>query len=115
MESAELRALGVDSEVREVLDVLATPEVFDKLFLDSVDAVILQRLGRHLVRIGCNAPIGVSGGRSLSLELKDVHSRANAMLSMAKAAKAADHTIAYVWGGVALAAAFVGGLIALRP
>ena len=107
----ELRALGTNYAVREVLDCMCEGTMHLDLGLDTVDAVVIQRIGRRLLCIKREGGDPLSG-RTLFLELNDVRARTADAIRDAKAG-AADHGVAMLAGGVfSLAAvAFLGVMV----
>ena len=98
----ELIALGSQLSVLEVLDAIKEGVIFLDLSLDHVDHVIIQRTGRHILRMTRE---GKPGTRSLFIELNDIRIRASEYLHQAKA-HAADVVFSTMWG-LAAAAVFI--------
>ena len=92
----ELGALGTANTISEVLEIMARPEVFEALYLDSTDAVVFQRMGKHVLRMKNTRGTGPSG-RSVFLELSDVRIRATMELQALKA-QAFDVTVPFAIG-----------------
>ena len=94
----ELRALGVIESVTKLLRALGCE--FDSFYLATVDCVIIQRVGQHVLRI--NNSTGNSG-RALFIELNDMR-RGTMMITEKLKAKA------FEWVLVAVAATSAAGL-----
>jgi hypothetical protein len=82
-QSTELAALGAKHTVLEVLAIMCEDANFDALFLASVDGLVLQQTGSHIVHIKNDrsaASSCESSGRSAFLELSNVRTAATMAL-----------------------------------
>jgi hypothetical protein len=93
----ELKALGANGTLLEVLDIMSKPDTFDALSLDMLDALVFQRAGRHILRMNNTAVTTGLSGRSVFLGLSDVRSRAS-MMVQERTARAVDYTVAFIYG-----------------
>ena len=111
-----LKALGTKDAIVTVVKLLAEEDIFKQLGLECVDAIVIQRMGKHVLRINRiageagtpSSPVPVGAyKRCAFLELNDIRARA---LDAANAAK--SHLFTYlVVGAVALGPVIVQGLI----
>lgn len=96
----ELKALGTQLVIYDVVECMCGDDVFDLLSLDAVDGIALQRLGRPLVRlVNTNRPANAASGRTAFLDLNDVRQNAALRLQHIKAT-GADHGVSLLWAGV---------------
>ena len=103
--NSELRALGTHLAVREVLEVMCDGTQYLDLGLDAVDAIVIQRVGRHLVRITRSGSAAPLSGRALFLELNDVRQRSADAIRDARVS-ATDHGFA-----IAVGLCFIGAAV----
>lgn len=96
----ELRALCAAKTITGVLEIMLHPEVFEALYLDSADAVVLQLTGKHVLRIKNTRSSGPSG-RSVLLEISGVRIRATMELQAFKA-QVFDVTVPFAFGLLAV-------------
>ena len=96
----ELKALGAHIAVLEVLEVMQT--MFLDLNLDQVDFVVIQRLGRHVLRLNREGSSGE--GRCLVIELNDVRARSSEYILQSHSSEVIIPTII----GVVAALAVIG-------
>ena len=109
----ELKALGTHLAVKEVLDVMKEGTTFLDLGLDVVDFIVIQRIGRHILRITRTFRPGESAsGRALFLELNDIRARTSELLRNFKA-QGADHTLAVAAAGVVVVFLALGSVLAM--
>jgi hypothetical protein len=105
-----LLALGTHLHVNDVLRNMNSGSMFLDLALDSVDGIVLQRIGRHIVRINRRGGTAASVGRTLFIELNDWRQRAADVVRSLKGT-AADHTIAFLTAIGAVTFATVGAVV----
>jgi len=65
---AELVALGILPDVKQVLATLASADT--RFLVDSIDCIVIQKLGKHVARV-TNTRCVMSEGRSLVVALTD--------------------------------------------
>jgi hypothetical protein len=105
---------GVHLTVNRVLSVMVLNTAFLDLGLDTVDAVVLQRIGGHIVRIQRDGGAR-SCGRTLVVDVNDVRKRASeAECLRSRRATPADHATAFLCAaGVAIAGSLGVAALAL--
>jgi hypothetical protein len=88
------RATGVQPVVTDILEVLCYGELFAELGLHDMDAIVVQRMGRHIVRIDNTKEDRPASGCTVFIEVNDVRLRAKNLLTATLKANATDNTIA---------------------
>jgi hypothetical protein len=99
-----LKALGVQQSIISLLREMVEGTTFLDLGLDTVDSIVIQRVGRHIVCLKRKTPAeGKPGepasGRSLFIELNDVCKNTMSFFRDVRR-EAADHTLAFIGAGL---------------
>ena len=97
----ELKALGTHLAIKELLDTMRDGTTFLDLGLDMADFIVIQRLGRHILRIKRNSDNETKSGRALFIELNDVRARAADIVKITKY-QAVDQSLAIIGAAVLL-------------
>lgn len=96
--SLELRALGVNESVTQLITALDRD--FDSFYLATVDCIVIQRIGQHVLRIKNS---NGNSGRALFIELNEVRQGTMMILEKFKAK-------AFEWVLVSVVAVFAAGV-----
>jgi hypothetical protein len=105
--STQLRATGAELLVKDILGVFCDGELFAELGLYDVDAIVVQRMGRHIVRIENMKEDRPHRGCTVFIEMNDVRARAKDLLTTLKANSAEYTTASFM--ATAVAGVVVGG------
>lgn len=104
--SIDLKAAGMQQAVKDVLEVVSDPEFFVEIGLDAADGIVLQRMGRTIVRLTRAESID-DCGRTVFIELKDVRSRAAADSVAHAKSKALDYVTVLIVAASAVGVSYL--------